>query len=120
MRGNSSFLVLLPLVLFFSATQALSQSEKTPSAGGAAEIGAQYAAAAQARDWSRATALAKQLAALSPSAENLRLMGNAQMSSGSNEEALATFAQALTAAAAEKPAPRLKSRYGAEPVMLST
>ena len=47
----------------------------------------------QAKDWPRAVATAQQLVALKATSLNLKLLANAQLYSGSAEEALATYGQ---------------------------
>jgi tetratricopeptide (TPR) repeat protein len=47
---------------------------------------------------------ARQLVALSPAAESLRLLADAQLYSGASADALATYDRAITAAQQEKPA----------------
>lgn len=63
-----------------------------------------YAAAIQAKNWPAAIDSAQQLVAASPTADHLRLLAEAQYDSGSLQEALGTFAGALQASAAERPA----------------
>ena len=58
----------------------------------------------QAKDWPSAVATAQQLVALKATSLNLKLLGNAQLFSGSADAALATYDQALAAAEKEKPA----------------
>ncbi len=63
-----------------------------------------YTQAIQAKDWPAAISAAQQLVEARPSAENLRLLANAQLNAGAKEESLATYDRALAAANAEKPA----------------
>jgi len=63
-----------------------------------------YNQAMQSKDWPRAVTLAQQLAAQKATSQNLKLLGNAQLYSGSADVALATYEQALAAAEKEKPA----------------
>ena len=65
---------------------------------------AAYNQAMHAKDWPAALADVQKLAALSPTAENLRLLGNVQSNSRAPQDALATYDKALAAAEAEKPA----------------
>ncbi len=65
---------------------------------------AQYNQAYQAKDWPSAVAAAQQLVAQKATSLNLKLLGNAQLYSGSADAALATYGQALAAAQQEKPA----------------
>jgi tetratricopeptide (TPR) repeat protein len=58
----------------------------------------------QARDWSRAVTTAQQLVEQKATSLNLKLLANAQLYSGSAEDALATYSRALEAAQQEKPA----------------
>ena len=62
-----------------------------------------YTQAIQAKDWSAAISAAQQLVQARPSAENLRLLANAQLNSGANQDALGTFDRSLAAGNAEKP-----------------
>jgi tetratricopeptide (TPR) repeat protein len=64
---------------------------------------AQYNEAMHARDWSRAVATAQQLVGQKATSLNLKLLANAQLYSGSTEDALATYGRALAAAQQEKP-----------------
>ncbi len=63
-----------------------------------------YQQAMQAKEWPRAVAAAQQLVALKATSQNLKLLGNAQLYSGTADAALATYEQALAAAEKEKPA----------------
>jgi len=63
-----------------------------------------YNQAMQARDWLHAITAAQQLAAEKATSQNLIMLGNAQLYSGSADAALATYDQALAAAEKEKPA----------------
>ena len=63
-----------------------------------------YQQAMQAKEWPRAVAAAQQLVALKATSQNLKLLGNAQIYSGTADVALATYEQALAAAEKEKPA----------------
>ncbi len=99
---RSRFLIaaaaLLPLLLVLpSAAQTAAQN--TPQA-----LKATYDQAMQAKDWPAAIAAAQQLVGSHATAENLQLLGNAQLYSGATEASLATYDRALAAAAQEKPA----------------
>jgi len=76
------------------------------SAGGQSPetLTADYNQAMQAKDWPRAVTLAQQLVAHKATSQNLKLLGNAQLYSGSSDAALATYDQALATAQQEKPA----------------
>ncbi len=65
---------------------------------------ADYNQAMKSKDWPRAVTLAQQLVAQKATSVNLKLLGNAQLYSGSADAALATYGQALAAAEKEKPA----------------
>ena len=65
---------------------------------------ADYNQAMKSKDWPRAVTLAQQLVAQKATSVNLKLLGNAQLYSGSADAALATYDQALAAAQQEKPA----------------
>jgi tetratricopeptide (TPR) repeat protein len=100
---RSRFLIaaaaLLPLLLGVpSAAQTAAQN--TPQA-----LKATYDQAMQAKDWPAAIAAAQQLVGSHATAENLKLLGNAQLYGGAAEESLATYDRALAAAEQEKPAP---------------
>ena len=63
-----------------------------------------YAQAMQAKDWPHALAVAQQLVEARPSAENLRLLANAQLYSAAYQDAIASSDRALAQAQSEKPA----------------
>jgi tetratricopeptide (TPR) repeat protein len=92
---------LLPLLFVIQATPQTSNdaAEQNPNV-----LTAQYNQAMQAKDWPRAVATAHQLEALKASSLNLRLLANAQLYSGSADDALVTYCRALAAAQQEKPA----------------
>jgi tetratricopeptide (TPR) repeat protein len=92
---------LLPLLFVMPATAQTSNGAGQQNSDG---LTAQYNQAMQARDWSRAVATAQQLAGIRATSLNLRLLANAQLYSGSAEDALATYNRALAAAQQEKPA----------------
>ena len=92
---------VLPLLFVFPITPQTSNG-----AGGhnPETLTAAYNQAMQAKDWPRAVTLAQQLAAQQATSLNLKLLGNAQLYSGSADAVLATYEQALAAAEKEKPA----------------
>jgi tetratricopeptide (TPR) repeat protein len=92
------------LLLLFLALPTASQSPKSAQVQDPEKLTAQYNQAMQAKDWSSAVATAQQLVALKAASLNLKLLANAQLYSGSAEEALTTYGQALAAAEKEKPA----------------
>lgn len=99
---RSRFLIaaaaLLPLLLGVpSAAQTAAQN--TPQG-----LKATYDQAMQAKDWPAAIAAAQQLVGSHATAENLQLLGNAQLYGGAAEESLATYDRALATAQQEKPA----------------
>jgi tetratricopeptide (TPR) repeat protein len=57
----------------------------------------------QARDWPGAVDAARQLIAVSPSSESLRMLADAQLNTGAYQESLASYGRALAASDAEKP-----------------
>lgn len=93
--------VLLPLLFVMPATP---QTSNRAGEQNSDVLAAQYNQAMQARDWSRAVATAQQLAGLKATSLNLRLLANAQLYSGSADDALATYSRALAAAQQEEPA----------------
>jgi tetratricopeptide (TPR) repeat protein len=92
---------LLPLLFVVPVTPQTSNS-----AGGQNPdtLTADYNQAMQAKDWPRAVTLAQQLVAQKATSLNLKLLGNAQLYSGSSDAALAAYEQALAAVQQEKPA----------------
>lgn len=94
----------MALLTLLFAVPALAQNagvagEQSPDAQTAA-----YTQAMQAKDWLHAVAVAQELVSLHATSENLKMLGNAQLYSGSAPEALATYDRALAAAEGEKPA----------------
>jgi tetratricopeptide (TPR) repeat protein len=91
----------LPLLCVMLAAQQVSNSsgEQSPDA-----LTALYNQAMQAKEWPHAIALAQQLVALKATSQNLFLLGNAQIYSGTPDAALTTYEQALASAEKEKPA----------------
>lgn len=65
---------------------------------------AQYNQAMKVKDWPHAVALAQQLVAQKATSQNLKFLANAQLYSGSAEDALATYSRAFDTAQQEKPA----------------
>ncbi|MGD0858753.1 MAG: hypothetical protein ABR912_05500 [Terracidiphilus sp.] len=92
---------LLPLLFVMQAT---AQTSLVAGEQNTDVLTAQYNQAMQARDWSRAVVTAQRLAGLEATSLHLRLLANAQLYSGSAEDAVATYSRALTAAEQEKPA----------------
>jgi tetratricopeptide (TPR) repeat protein len=92
---------LLPLLLVLPIAPQTSNSagELKPEA-----LTDEYNQAMQAKQWPSAVAAAQQLVALKATSQNLKLLGNAQLYSGTADAALATYDQALAAAEKEKPA----------------
>ena len=92
---------LLPLLFVSPIAAQISNSagEQNPET-----LTAEYNQAMQAKDWPRAVTLAQQLAAQKATSLNLKLLGNAQLYSGTADAALATYEQALAATEKEKPA----------------
>jgi tetratricopeptide (TPR) repeat protein len=92
---------LLPLLFILPATPQTSNGAGEQNSD---VLHAQYDQAMQARDWPRAVAAAQQLAGLKATSSNLKLLANAQLYSGSVDDALATYSRAQAAAQQEKPA----------------
>ena len=101
-RFTSTPAAALLLLLFL--IPAAAQTSNGAGEQNANVLTAQYNQAMQAKEWSRAVATAQQLAALKATSLNLKLLANAQLYSGSTEDALATYSRALDAAQQEKPA----------------
>jgi tetratricopeptide (TPR) repeat protein len=92
----------LLLLLFVSPIDA--QVSSSPGGQNSETLTADYNQAMQAKDWLHAVTTAQQLVAQKATSLNLKLLGNAQLYSGSAEAALATYDQAQAAAQQEKPA----------------
>lgn len=92
---------LLCLLLLSASLGAFAQAPPPPAP---VDPMAAYAHALQARDWTSAIAAAQQMVQASPTADHLRLLGDAQLNSGADNDALATYDRALAAAQTEKPA----------------
>jgi tetratricopeptide (TPR) repeat protein len=102
MRRFIPILAAALLLLLFVSPIAAQISNSTVEQNTEA-LTALYNQAMQAKDWPRAVTLAQQLAAQQATSLNLKLLGNAQLYSGSADTALATYDQALAAAEKEKP-----------------
>jgi tetratricopeptide (TPR) repeat protein len=92
---------LLPLLLVIPAAP---QTSSGASGQNPETLTADYNQAMYAKNWPRALTLAQQLVAQKATSMNLKLLGNAQLYSGSSDAALATYEQALATAEKEKPA----------------
>jgi tetratricopeptide (TPR) repeat protein len=92
------------MLLLLFVMPSCSQTPNSPGVQSPDGLTADYNQAMQAKDWSRAVATAQQLAGLKATSVNLRLLANAQLYSGSSDDALATYNRALEAAQQEKPA----------------
>jgi len=100
----------------FSVCIAVSCSAQAPAARSTPEaLTASYSNAMQAKDWAGAMSAARQLVGLSPSAEYLRLLAEAQLYSGAPADALATYDLAITQASKEKPQWARIPRSGRKP-----
>ncbi|MGH9561374.1 MAG: hypothetical protein ACRD3S_07960 [Terracidiphilus sp.] len=109
MRRASLFVAAVLL----SALYTLPLVGQTPSGSAQetpASLAATYHQAMQAKDWLAAVTAAEKLVALSPTAENIKWLGDAQLNAGSANKdtdamtaALATYDRALAAAQQEKP-----------------
>ena len=93
--------LLLPLLFVMPAT---TQTSNRAGEQNSDALTAQYNQAMYAKDWSRAVATAQQLTGLKATSLNLKFLGNAQLYSGSSDDALATYNRALAVAQQEKPA----------------
>jgi tetratricopeptide (TPR) repeat protein len=71
----------------------------------AESLKAEYSTAFYAKDWARAQSLAQQMVDLAPTGEHLFLLGNAQIRTNANDDALATYERGLTVAETERPSP---------------
>jgi tetratricopeptide (TPR) repeat protein len=103
MRQFISFFAAAGLLLIFALPTA-AQTPPSASAPDAEALTAAYNQAMLSKDWATAVADAQQLARLKATSQNLYLLGNAQLYSGSADEALATYDRALATAEQEKPA----------------
>jgi tetratricopeptide (TPR) repeat protein len=99
MRRSFALFALLLLAVAARLTAQAPAAPNTPES-----LTAAYNQAMEAKDWPQAVADAQQLAGLKATSLNLKLLGNAQLYSGSADEALTTYGQAIAAAEKEKPA----------------
>jgi tetratricopeptide (TPR) repeat protein len=99
MRRSFALFALLLLVVVARAGSQAPTAQNTPES-----LTAAYNQAMQAKEWPHAVAAAQQLVGLKATPLNLKLLANAQLYSGSADEALETYNQALAAAEKEKPA----------------
>ena len=99
MRRSLALFALLSLAVVACATAQVPAAQNTPES-----LTAAYNQAMQAKDWPQAVVVARQLVGLKATPLNLKLLANAQLYSGSADEALATYDRAIAAAEAEKPA----------------
>ena len=98
MRRSFALFALLLLVVVARAGSQAPTAQNTPES-----LTAAYNQAMQAKEWPHAVAAAQQLVGLKATPLNLKLLANAQLYSGSADEALETYNQALAAAEKEKP-----------------
>ncbi|MGB9406038.1 MAG: hypothetical protein WCA89_00780 [Terracidiphilus sp.] len=103
MRRSIPILAAALLPLLF-ALPAAPQSGDSSGQQNVQSLTAEYNQAMQAKEWPRAVTIAQQLVAQKATSVNLKLLGNAQLYSGSADAALATYGQALATAQMEKPA----------------
>lgn len=88
------------VVLFLATVPAVAQAPApTPD-----DLNTVYTKAKQAKDWPTAIATAQQMVNAGPSADHLLLLADAQMYSGAETDAMASYDRALAASQAEKPA----------------
>jgi hypothetical protein len=92
---------LFPLLLVSPAAPQTSNSAVGQSSDA---LTAQYNQAMQTKNWPGAVTTAQQLVGLKATSQNLKLLANAQLYSGSTDAALATYGRAESAAGQEKPA----------------
>lgn len=98
MRRFFALFAFLLLAVAMRLTAQAPAAQNTPES-----LTAVYNQAMQAKEWPQAIAAAQQLVALKATSLSLKLLGNAQLYSGSADVALATYGQALAAAEEEKP-----------------
>ncbi len=103
MRRSIQILAAALLQLLF-VLPAAPQTSNSAGEQSSEALTAQYNQSMKAKDWPGAIATAQQLVALKVTSLNLKLLGNAQLYSGSADAALATYGQAMAAAQQEKPA----------------
>jgi tetratricopeptide (TPR) repeat protein len=99
MRRSFALFALLLLVVVARSTAQAPAAQNAPD-----PLTAAYNHAMQAKDWPQAVIDARQLVGLKATSLNLKLLANAQLYSGSSDEALVTYGQAIAAAEEEKPA----------------
>lgn len=100
-----ALIVFITLITPFALPQTKPDSKPAPAAAPAVDpITADYNAAMLARNFTGAVTLAQQLVQLKPTSHNLMLLGNAQLYSKADADALATYEKALVTADSEKPA----------------
>ena len=99
MRRFFALFALLSLVVAAHLTAQAPAAQNTTES-----LTAEYNQAMLAKEWPHAIAVAQQLVAQKATSKNLWFLGNAQIYSGSAEDALATYGRALDAAQQEKPA----------------
>lgn len=92
------------LLLALSAASAAPQTPGGTDQNSPALLKAAYDHAIQAKDWVGAVAAAQKLVDLHASADNLRLLGDAEIYTNALKDALTTYDRALAAAQQEKPA----------------
>ena len=98
------FLLTATLCVLSSVVSARAQAAQPSAQNTPQALLATYDEAMKAKDWPAAIAAAQQSVESAATAENLRLLGNAQSNSGAPQEAIATYDHALAAAETEKPA----------------
>ncbi len=99
MRRFFALFAFLLMVMAAHSTAQAPAAQNTPES-----LTAVYNQAMQAKEWPQAVTAAQQLVALKATSLSLKLLGNAQLYSGSADEALVTYGRALAAAENEKPA----------------
>ena len=99
MRHAFALFVILTLAMVARSTAQTPSAQNTPES-----LTAAYNQAMQAKEWPHAVVTAQQLVGLKQTSLNLKLLANAQLYSGSTDEALETYGQAIAAAEKEKPA----------------
>jgi tetratricopeptide (TPR) repeat protein len=98
MRHSYALLAFLSLTVFVRSIAQAPAARDTPEA-----LTAAYNQAMQAKDWVSAMSSARQLVALNPAVQYVRLLADAQLDSGASTDALATYDRAIDQAAKEKP-----------------
>jgi tetratricopeptide (TPR) repeat protein len=90
--------------IFLVSIDSPCQSSASPAVQSSDALRGAYDKAMQGKDWAGAVAVAQQMVQAKPTAENLRLLGGAQMNANALPEAIATLDRALAQAQADKPA----------------